>query len=77
MNSNVGYFDILGVRSNLTVKTSVYWVTTCSVERTHILNGQNLSSVEKPHVVLREHIFSRWNPQSLSIGTQNISLRYV
>ena len=44
MNSNVGYFDILGVRSNLTVKTSVYWVTTCSVERTHILEMESIIS---------------------------------
>ena len=36
---NVGCFDISGVRSNLTVKTSVYWVTTRSVERTHILKS--------------------------------------
>ena len=32
-----GCFDILGVRSKITVKASVYWVTTFSVDETYIL----------------------------------------
>ena len=40
----MGYFDILGVRSSLTVKTSVYWVTTLNVEGTHILKIESIIS---------------------------------
>ena len=39
---NVDCFDILGVRSNLTIKTSVCWVTAYSVEGTHILKMESI-----------------------------------
>ena len=37
-------FDISEVRSNLMVKTSVYWVTVHNVERTHILKMESIIS---------------------------------
>ena len=37
-------FDISEVRSNLMVKTSVYWVTVHNVERTHILKIKSIIS---------------------------------
>ena len=33
-----------GVRSNIQIKTSVYWITTCSFEETHILKMKSIIS---------------------------------
>ena len=38
----MGYFDILGVRSSLTVKTLVCWITTRSIKGTHILKMESI-----------------------------------
>ena len=44
---SVGCFDILEVRSKVTVKTSVCWVTTRSVEGIHILKMESIISFYK------------------------------
>ena len=41
---NIGYFNILGVRSNLTVKTLVCWVTARNIKETHILKMKSIMS---------------------------------